>query len=179
MLPIAILLPLYFVLERQAQLARRWVAVLAPALLIVLVSKLAFLRWHIGIPSVQFRGVSGHSFFACSLLPVVIYLLLRNALKSRGRLLCWIAGTAIGVLIGISRVVLNCHFPSEVIAGCTLGAIASAAFLAESTIAKARFQYQRGLHVALLIVLVTQYGHLAPTDEWLDDIASTRLHSSR
>lgn len=99
--------------------ARRWAVNLIVVGLVVLASKLAFLGWGIGIPRLDFTGLSGHAAISAIVWPVVLWLL-----SGRGRLGRW--GVALGLILAIaiaySRLPLNAHSWSEVIGGFVVGA---------------------------------------------------------
>lgn len=59
---------------------------------------------------------SGHSFFALVVYGMLAYWLTRDAPRRR-RLLGWVLATAAILLVGLSRVVLGEHYPSDVAAG--------------------------------------------------------------
>ena len=97
--------------------ALRWVAGIVVVAGITTVSKVAFLGFGVGIAAIDFTGFSGHSMFACSILPVI------------GAIIAGRTGTAVGVLLAAlitySRVNLGAHSWSEAITGMVLGAAAA------------------------------------------------------
>ncbi|MDO8298083.1 MAG: phosphatase PAP2 family protein [Lacisediminimonas sp.] len=138
--------------------------------MLVLASKIAFIGWGVGIPGLDFTGISGHAMRAAAVLPVVAYLLLQQA----GRRLC-ACGVAFGVaaagLIGLSRLILHYHSVSEVIAGTALGMLVAVAFIWRS-------QSQPGLHLprwvvglSLLALVPSAYAEPAPTGAWVTTVA--------
>ena len=104
------------------RVAFRWAAWFGAAVLLVLATKLAFLGWGIGIRRVDFTGISGHSTLAASVLPMFAWWLARERppLIRRSAML---VGVALGVLVGVSRVVLAAHSVAEVVAGVVLGSL--------------------------------------------------------
>ncbi len=64
---------------------------------------------------------SGHalgSLVGCGVLLLVLVPLVRSA---RARRLCWVAAVLIVLAVGMARVVLGVHYPSDVVAGWVLG----------------------------------------------------------
>jgi membrane-associated phospholipid phosphatase len=97
-----------------------WCLLIATGMLLVVMSKIAFLGWGLGICALDFTGFSGHATRAMAIGPIFFYLTLRKAsrvLRITGVLL----GIMFGIAIGISRLVLHVHSISEVIAGWILG----------------------------------------------------------
>lgn len=98
-----------------------WALALSVVGLIVLVSKLAFLGWGIGVARLDFTGFSGHAAMSAAVWPMVAYLV-------AGRSPRWAAllGFALAAAIGYSRIPLNAHSWSEIGAGLALGALGTA-----------------------------------------------------
>jgi membrane-associated phospholipid phosphatase len=64
---------------------------------------------------------SGHATGATAIYGVVIYLLVRDRLTS-SRIMAAVGFAALIVLVGFSRLYLEAHYLSDVLAGCSLGA---------------------------------------------------------
>ncbi|GGY04967.1 phosphatase PAP2 family protein [Paludibacterium paludis] len=95
----------------------RWPLYLILAMSVTVVSKILYLGWGIGIDSLAFRGFSGHSQMAAAILP-----LLAAGLAPRGiRAQMFALGMALAFLVGISRLEVHAHTPSEVAGGLALG----------------------------------------------------------
>ncbi|WEK56001.1 MAG: phosphatase PAP2 family protein [Candidatus Cohnella colombiensis] len=60
---------------------------------------------------------SGHSMAAFSLYGILCYIVWENSRERRWRLISLLAGAVIIVMIGISRIYLGVHYPSDVIGG--------------------------------------------------------------
>lgn len=122
-----ILLPL--MLGVAAWMARRpagragacvWLLATAVAAVLTTVSKVAFIGYEVGYAPWDFTGISGHTMFACAILPVV----LRVACDT-GRPALQCAAVAAGVLlalaVGVSRYEVGAHSVSEIVLGVALG----------------------------------------------------------
>ena len=130
LLPAALLIALWLMVSRSTWSgAFLWCAAFGFGSGLVLVSKLAFLGWGVGSARLDFTGFSGHTMLSASVWPVVLWLMAsrwghgaRVALASAGWLL------ALG--IGLSRLAVQAHSISEVLAGYALGVAVSGIFLA-------------------------------------------------
>jgi undecaprenyl-diphosphatase len=113
------LIILYFVLGHRKELILFTIAVSGSALLNVLL-KLLFHRTrpdlHRIIEAVGFSFPSGHAMAAFSLYATLIFLLWKNA-SGNARVLLLLIGSAFIAAIGLSRIYLGVHYPSDVIAG--------------------------------------------------------------
>jgi membrane-associated phospholipid phosphatase len=163
MLPAALVLALWLVKTRQAPLALAWALSLGTAVLLVLASKLAFMGWGIGSAALDFTGISGHATVATAVFTVGAWLPLADRPR-RLQLLGIAAGLLVGVLVSVSRVVLNAHSVSEVVAGFALGAMAAALPIAWAAGRTVRLR-QRWLPMALagVLGLLPQMGQPAET----------------
>lgn len=128
MAPAALLIGLWLLLTRRPRELGWWCLLLALAMVLVSVTKIAFIGWGIGIPALNFTGISGHTTFAMAVLPVMAYLLLPHRPMPVRQ-----AGVAVGLLcgllVGISRLVLGFHSTSEVVSGALLGTAVSLGFV--------------------------------------------------
>jgi undecaprenyl-diphosphatase len=114
------LIILYFVLGHRRELILFVTAVVGSALLNVLL-KLWFHRarpnLHRIIEVTGFSFPSGHAMAAFSLYATLIFLLWKNASSGYSRVLLLLIGSAFIAAIGLSRIYLGVHYPSDVIAG--------------------------------------------------------------
>nr|WP_315466307.1 phosphatase PAP2 family protein [uncultured Rhodoferax sp.] len=103
--------------------ARAYLVRIALAITITVVSKCLFFGWGIGVATLDFTGISGHTLLATSILPLLLRGIPWPALQARGggEALGW----ALALAVGVSRVVVNAHSMSEVVAGWALGAAVS------------------------------------------------------
>jgi undecaprenyl-diphosphatase len=111
---------LYFVLGHRRELILFTIAVAGSALLNVLL-KLLFHRprpnLHRITEAIGFSFPSGHAMAAFSLYATLIFLLWKNAYTGYAKVLLLIIGSAFTAAIGLSRIYLGVHYPSDVIAG--------------------------------------------------------------
>ena len=121
LLPAAALAVLALVRQPQGRtLAAWWLAALAAAVALTTASKLAFIGWGLGWPALDFTGISGHSMFAAAVYPLLLGTLAPRSPRSLPALALGL-GALLALLIGMSRVVVQAHSVSEVVAGLLLG----------------------------------------------------------
>jgi membrane-associated phospholipid phosphatase len=151
-----------------------WLGAMALASLLVAASKVAFYGWGTGVREWNLTCFSGHSVLAMGFWPVALALLVPPRLARSRRVAC-AAGILIGVLVGISRVKLNAHPPSEVVAGLSLGLLVaslSLKALAETCMPPKHV----ALAVALIVMISVWSGiHLPnlPTEHWLGRLGAS------
>ena len=124
MLPVLVILAVGLGQGGEGVALGRWLGGFALAAGLTLTSKILFMGWGLGIPALDFTGISGHTLLASAVLP----LLGGWIFKGDGR--SWHRGAAalgfvLAALVGVSRVVLGAHSVSEVLAGFALGAAVS------------------------------------------------------
>ena len=127
-LPLAFAIALWLALGYSWRMAAGWLLLLGAAIGVVTVTKLAFLGWGVGVRELDFTGVSGHAMLSTAVYPVALFLMLLPA-RPAFRLLGVVLGLAAGIAVGLSRVVLSAHSPSEAITGCLVGALAALVFV--------------------------------------------------
>jgi membrane-associated phospholipid phosphatase len=171
-LPLTIALALWLAVGYSARLALAWVALVAGVASIVVMTKLAFLGWGIGVPDLDFTGLSGHAMMSTAVYPVAFFLVLLPA-KPRVRLAGIVAGFCVGVAISFSRVVVEAHSPSEAIAGCVMGAATALVFICFAwRTAQSRHPLSILPVTMSLIVLVAAFHNIhIPTHRWVEHIA--------
>jgi hypothetical protein len=170
MMPGAALCLLWLLMGRARRLAALWCLLLGTGLLLVAASKIAFIGWGIGIPELDFTGISGHAMRAAAIMPVMLFM---PAQKARPSLRCLgvIAGIAFGLAVGVSRVKLHAHSVSEVTAGCILGAAISLTFIGMLVSAGQVRLPKLAPALALLLVIPASTAAPAPTEQWLQRVA--------
>lgn len=167
-----ILLPA--VLATLAWIARRagagrpalvWLLAVGGAAVLTTITKVAFLGWGVGIAPLDFTGISGHAMFAAAVWPVLVAALAGDRPRWRG--LAIGAGYALALLIGVSRVVVQAHSVSEVVAGFALGSLASA--LALTAPGAVRLQAPTALALGLAVWLIGAPAKAppSPTHGWV------------
>ncbi|WP_295568000.1 phosphatase PAP2 family protein [uncultured Stenotrophomonas sp.] len=120
--PLATVLAL-FLPASQRHLLRRWAAATIAVALTTMASKIAFMGWGFGLEHLDFTGISGHAAMSSTIYPVAFWLLASG--RSR-HLKAWtVAGVVLAIAIGCSRLPLQAHSPSEIIAGLGFGLAAS------------------------------------------------------
>jgi membrane-associated phospholipid phosphatase len=128
LLPLGLLLWFWLVFARCFRASFIWAAAFGFAVLAVVASKIAFLGWGIGIPSLNFTGFSGHTMLAAALFPALAYSMSKPEYP-RLRAAAVLGAFVLAFLIAVSRVTLDAHSVSEVIAGFLLGAAAALALI--------------------------------------------------
>lgn len=129
LVPAALLSCLWMVARLGARRAAlEWLGLLTLATGLTTASKLAFMGWGIGHTGLDFTGISGHAMFATAVLPVLFRVM------GQGTPAPWPRGvTALGyglaLLVAASRLPVQAHTVSEVVAGATLGGSVSALVL--------------------------------------------------
>lgn len=128
MIPMAGAIAAWLIAGRAWKMALCWCVIFTAALSVVALSKIAFLGWGIGIPSLDFKALSGHAMLTTAVIPVMFYLLLQWSppiVRAAGVLL----GIVFGVIMVFCLVAFNFHTVSEAIAGCILGAFVTFGFV--------------------------------------------------
>jgi membrane-associated phospholipid phosphatase len=144
-----------------------WALAFCAAGAIVSLSKIAFLGYGIGSARFNFTGFSGHSAMSATLWPVMLWLL-SGRLKPAWRTCAVMVGYLIPLMVGASRLVLNYHSTSEVVAGLILGFTLSTAFLVSQRRSELQGFSATQLCIALLLpLLLMSHGRLATTQQFL------------
>jgi membrane-associated phospholipid phosphatase len=170
MLPAAIAIAAWLAIAGARQVALWWIALFGIASTLVAITKIAFIGWGIGIAGLDFTGISGHTTFAAAVIPTLLFTGLQSA-SVRARKLGVNAGIIFAVLVGVSRLAVHAHTPSEVIAGCVLGFAVSLGFM---RIARAHALPAMPASAAACVaatLLAASFAQAAPTHDWISDIA--------
>jgi membrane-associated phospholipid phosphatase len=148
-----------------------WVLAFCTAGAVVSLSKIAFLGFGIGSARFNFTGFSGHSAMSATLWPVLLWLL-SGSLAINGRRTALAVGYLIPLMVGVSRLVLNYHSVSEVIAGLTLGFTLSSVYLFSQRHIRLRGFSLWQLSLALLLpLLLMGHGRIATTQQFLQRLS--------
>ncbi|MFT4068260.1 phosphatase PAP2 family protein [Paraburkholderia sp.] len=169
-LPLALAIALWLSVGYSWRLAACWLALLGAAIGVVTVTKLAFLGWGVGVRELDFTGVSGHSMLSTAVYPVAMFLMLLPA-RPAIRLLGVLAGLAAGIAVGLSRVVLSAHSPSEAVTGCLVGALAALVFVRIAWNAEPGRLSAMPVAVSMMVLAVAMHDVHVPTQRWVTHIA--------
>lgn len=173
--PAGVAIAVWLLVSRQWRLVLGWSLWYGGGMLLVVLSKLAFIGWGLGSAEFDFTGFSGHAMRAGAVFPVLMYVVLQRAPRS-WRLAGVLFGVAYAVLVAISRVVVHAHSVSEAVSGCVLGLAMALGFMWQARGA-VNFAVSHALALASLaiMVLITFKAEPMPTEDWLQKIA---LHLS-
>ncbi|MGA2042037.1 MAG: phosphatase PAP2 family protein [Roseiarcus sp.] len=173
MAPTALVLGLWLGASRAWLGALAWLMLYGAAATIVVCTKIAYIAWGVGVPSLDFTGVSGHAMSAAAVITVAGHMI--GGLISRSAaLLGGATGLGLGLLVGVSRVVLGHHSPSEAIAGCVLGGLVALAAIGAIR-ARPEIPAMPAVFVVALVTLgFCMHGHRAPSEQLAVELA-TRL----
>ena len=169
-LPLAFAIALWLAVGYTWRMAAGWLLLLGAAIGLVTVTKLAFLGWGVGVRELDFTGVSGHAMLSTAVYPVALFLILLRTHPSV-RVLGVLLGLAAGMAVGLSRVVLSAHSPSEAITGCLVGALAALLFVRMAWKAQPERLSAFPVAVSLMVLAVLMHGVHVPTQRWVTHIA--------
>lgn len=168
--PIGIAIMAWLLTGRTWRLAIVWALVYGAGMTLVVITKMAFMGWGIGVASVEFAGFSGHAMRASAIYPVLTFLLSRWA-PSWGRHMGVAIGVVLAAMISISRIYVGGHTPSEAYAGCLLGLAVAFAFIwyasAERELALSRVLVM----LCVPIMLVAPQVKPIPAELWITKAA--------
>jgi membrane-associated phospholipid phosphatase len=142
-----------------------WLIWLGLSILATVASKVLFLGWGIGVAELNFTGVSGHTVLATSVLPVFFSWVMALT-PQRFNLVGALFGLGLSVGVGLSRVVLGTHSPSEVVAGWVIGLMVSAVTLYSLDGRHRRPWFASLSPLILLLALSTTTSNYLPTHDW-------------
>lgn len=170
LLPLAALVALWLLAGRETRRsALVWLLTVAVAGAVVVATKLLYMGWHVGIPGLDFIGLSGHTALSFVIWPVVLSFAATR--EHRLRLVLTVVGFIIAAIIGYSRLRIHVHSVSEVILGGFFGAAVSMLYLIRSG-GRLRLRMPPVLTLAsLLLVLAVGYGRVMPTEHMLESVA--------
>ncbi|HJW54927.1 MAG TPA: phosphatase PAP2 family protein [Burkholderiaceae bacterium] len=170
LLPVAIVITIWLLMERAWRMAAAWWMLFAMGLTLVAATKVAFAGWGIGIRFLDFTGLSGHAMRATAVIPVMLYLILQKSSRT-ARMSGMAAGVGLATLICVSRVIVRAHSVSEVVAGGLLGAMISATFIALSQHVLRHAAYRWLIAFSMAGALGTSHAQPAPTQHWINGVA--------
>ena len=174
LLPASVLILIWLVLARRTwPTAGAWALTFGAGGAVIAVSKIAFLGWGIGSARFNFTGFSGHTAIAASVWPVALWLVTLGA-ATRVRTAAVLVGWLLAAGIGVSRLAVEAHSPSEVASGLLLGTAVSASFLwLAQRRARPRLWWPVVMASFMLPLLFQEPGEPAPTQSLLEQIAVT------
>ena len=170
MLPAAAMIVIGFLIGHSWRAVLWWCLLFFIGIALVIVTKIAFVGWGVGIRTLDFTGFSGHAMRATAVAPVLCYLLLQKArpvVRNLGVLL----GILFGVVIAISRLVLHTHSVSEAMAGCALGAAVSLGFIWIVGSAHKFVFNPVVVTVCMASLLIVPFAEPTPTQRWIVEIS--------
>lgn len=122
--PAAAALATWLTITRAWRAALWWSGLFALGIGLVGATKIAFLGWGTGLPSLDFKAVSGHATGVTAVLPTAFYAMW----QARGHI-ARAAGVTAGLALGLAMVMLlvqlQKHTMAEALAGWTMGALVS------------------------------------------------------
>lgn len=148
-----------------------WSVLFGAGLGLVVMTKIAFVGWGLGISAWDFTGFSGHSMRASALFPVLFYLVLLRA-QPAWRHAGIAFGLLLGILMAIARVADQSHSISEAVSGCILGGAIALGFIwVAQQLPKPR-KNRWLLSLSFFCLLPTAYASPpAPTNAWIEVVA--------
>ncbi|MEC5409124.1 phosphatase PAP2 family protein [Paraburkholderia sp. MPAMCS5] len=169
-LPLAFAIALWLAIGYTWRMAAGWLLLLGAAIGVVTVTKLAFLGWGVGVRELDFTGLSGHAMLSTAVYPVALFLVLLRT-PPPVRVLGVLLGLVAGMAVGLSRVVLSAHSPSEAITGCLVGALAALLFVRMAWNAEPKRLSALPVVASLVVLAVLTHGVHVPTQRWVTHIA--------
>jgi membrane-associated phospholipid phosphatase len=167
---LAIAIALWLALGYTWRIATAWLVLLGAAVGVVTITKLAFLGWGVGVRELDFTGLSGHAVLSTAVYPVALFLMLLPA-RPGVRLIGVVLGLATGIVVGLSRVVVEAHSPSEAITGCIVGAVTALMFVRWAWDAEPGRLSAMPVAISLLALTIGLHGVHLPTQRWVTHIA--------
>ena len=159
-----------FFLNKTWNFAMQWALLNLLGLSLVVISKMAFIGWGVGIQAIDYTGFSGHAMRAATVFPVLGFLIAKRQ-SNVVQMAIIVSAIGLSLMVGLSRLVLEVHSPSEVIAGWLLGFAISAYFIYSINHWDEVFSSR-----LLLIFLIVPFFFLnnfgaTPTQRWLVEMS--------
>ena len=155
---------------RQNESAKTWGSAIVIAVLVTLISKIAFLGWGVGIAKLDFTGISGHALLAAAVLPVAFGWLLSTN-ESRIHLIGAGIGFLLAIAVGVSRVELEYHSVSEVACAWIIGFPVSGLALMRLTRHQSPHWAFRLVLLLVCLAIEPLASNIIPTHDWEAEFA--------
>src|ERR1700712_3928195 len=125
--PAGVAIGVWLMASNHWRLALNWAYWYGGGMAVVVLTKLAFLGWGLGIPALEFAGFSGHAMRAAAVFPVACYVGLYGAgVRWRRAGICF--GVILALLISVGRCMTHFHSVSEAVGGSLLGLVVAFGF---------------------------------------------------
>jgi membrane-associated phospholipid phosphatase len=170
MVPVALAIAAWLLASRAWRSALAWLSLFGTGAFLVFCTQVAYAGWGIGVQRLDFTEISGHAMSATSVLTVAGYFVGGRFSKAAALTLSSL-GYFGGILVGISRVILGDHSPSEVMAGCALG---GAIALATIGMIRSRLRMVAApiiFALTILTLVFTLHGQRAPSHRFATKVA--------
>jgi hypothetical protein len=169
--PAGVAIAVWLIASNRWRLALHWACWYGGGMLIVVLSKLAFLGWGLGVPALEFAGFSGHAMRAAAVFPIAFYVALYGAGAPVRRAGVG-AGIILALLISVGRCVTHFHSVSEAVGGSLLGLAVAGGFIRGAG-EVGQFVVSRALVLATVcaLLLVTPKVEPVPTEQLLTRFA--------
>lgn len=168
--PIGVAIFVWLMAGKSWRLTLTWALLFGVGMALVVVTKMAFMGWGIGVESVEFAGFSGHAMRAAAVYPVAFFLAFRSS-GNNVRYLATAFGVVFAILIAISRVPVLAHSVSESVTGCILGLMISAAFIWYASGERHWAMSRMLVLLCLPIVLIAPRVEPVPAEQWITQAA--------
>lgn len=168
--PIGVAIVVWLLAGKSWRLTVIWALLFGTGMALVVITKMAFIGWGVGVASVEFAGFSGHAMRAAAVFPVAGYLATRSSpvwMRQLGTL----AGVLLAVLIAISRVYVQAHSTSESVTGCLLGLLVAAAFIWYASTERHMALSRVLVVLCIPVVLVAPTVEPIPAEQWITQAA--------
>ncbi|TWI67523.1 PAP2 superfamily protein [Pseudoduganella lurida] len=168
--PLGVAVAVWLLAGRSWRLSLNWMLLFCGGMALVVITKLLWYGWGIGIQAWHFSGLSGHAMRATAVYPVVFFLAFRNA-RPGYRTLGLAAGVLLAFLISYSRLPVRAHSVSEVVLGGAVGYAVAAAFILGVRGERPAIVTDLLLALCIPLVIIMPLTKPAPAERWIKQIA--------
>lgn len=168
--PIGIAIAVWLLAGKSWRLTAIWAFLFGAGMALVVITKMAFVGWGIGVASLEFAGFSGHAMRAAAVFPVAGFLAFRSSPPS-ARWLATALGVLFSVLVAISRVHVQAHSVSEAVTGCLLGLVVAALFIWYASTEHHMALSRVLVALCIPILLVAPRVEPIPAEAWITQVA--------